>query len=82
MIQMGQGNIFSESDLCQDPSKAEQVAQWLEDLEDLDECGAKFTPRQREFLSDMDHKVRTQGKAASFSEKQFNWIKGLWESHS
>ncbi len=58
--------------------RAEKVRQYLADLEEHDD---DLTDRQHEFVRESRERFARYGAKTLFSDKQFGWLKGLWEGH-
>ena len=73
-----------DTDMESDKTKAERKARvdkvraWLDDLDDyLDE----LTFKQEEFLIESKERIKKYGDNTSFTDRQYGWIKGLWEKN-
>jgi len=55
-----------------------KVRQYLADLEEYED---DLTAKQYEFVTESRARVERYGVSTLFSERQYGWLKGLWEQH-
>ncbi len=58
--------------------RVEKVGQYLADLKEHED---DLTNRQHQFVRESRERFARYGAKTLFSDKQFHWLKGLWEEH-